>query len=1272
MTQQTRGHGGHSHSHHHHHDNNDAGVRITRIGLYSNLGMAIAKGVGGYVFNSQSMIADAWHSLTDLASDILTLATVSWSLKPPTERFPMGFGKVESLGSLGVSSMLLFGGLFMCMSSCQSLYAHFFLDPAAAAELLEHAHLHGHSHSHAFEGPSLHAAWLAAGTVAIKEWLYHATMKVARERKSSVLASNAVHHRVDSLTGIVTLAAILGANFLQDATWLDPVGGLLISLLVIRAGWGNTLSALFELADKSIDDEVKKSVRKQVVKGLMGVTESQEIELRDVSGIKSGQNYLIDLELAVPNMWTVEDCRGVEDAVRTQVGAKVRGVRRVRVRFVPKELAATEKPFDEFIPGDSDLTVLSDAKVDFDADFGSKYGITKGVLTNPAEGEVFAPVAMWLEALDLVLDRLQAKNTPLSRIRGISGSCQQHGSVYWSHEAEALLSTLRPERSLVDQLNPGAFSHPYAPNWQDHSTQAECDLFESRIGSPEKLAEVTGSSAHHRFTGTQIMRLRRKLPDMYAATSRISLVSSFLASLFLGSVAPMDISDACGMNLWDIPSNSWSAPLLDLVAGGGGGDDVAIELKRKLGDVRQDGGGSMGSISTYFQSRYGFSKECQIAPFTGDNPATILALPLRPGDAIVSLGTSTTFLMITPIYKPDPSYHYFNHPTTPGQYMFMLCYKNGGLAREKVRDVLPKADGGGGGGDAWETFNKCVMNTPPLDVEDPGRDKAKLGLYFYLPEIVPNIKAGTWRYACNASDGSGLEEVEEGWAVEKDARLIVESQALSMRLRSQKLVEKHDSDLPAQPRRVYLVGGGSLNPAIARVMGDVLGGVDGVYKLDVGGNACALGGAYKAVWALERGAGETFDELIGKRWKEEGAIQKVDDGYRQGMFEQYGTSVCCNAVQSHSTQNTVVYAVIQLPLGFIYERAFLRKKHQSPFVQRASLFEDFVIRCVRYAFANIKPNIGRVFLSKEVALRFLSWRMFRHGYLHPPIYWHEYHDAEDSFRGIWLVKNPMYKPDLVIYYAHGGGFSMGSSYFYLEFLMSWMSLLMSSGYLNPAIFALEYTLVPDASFPTQVHETIKGYAHVISVIGDSAGVVVSGDSAGATLMLILLLRIADGSAEANKGLKNRHCRLGNPGMAVLISPWTTLTSWRHKNTSSDYLNVKELHRYGLQFAGNNISKNDPLVSPGNCKDLDWWSRASPSRGFFVAYGKEEVLAPEIENLVQVLQKAGVVVESKGEPGGIHAWPVASLFLSSTHDERLKGLRAITENISQRVGSLGLR
>ena len=178
-------------------------------------------------------------------------------------------------------------------------------------------------------------------------------MKVARERKSSVLASNAIHHRVDSLTGIVTMAAILGANVFENAAWLDPVGGLLISIMVVNAGFFNTKESLYELADQSLDDEVKGSVRKQAHRALANVSEGHEAELRDISGVKSGQNYLVDIEMAVPGAWTINDVKELEDAVRMQVGSKVRGVRRLRVRFVSQEQPT--RKFDEFISGQEAL-----------------------------------------------------------------------------------------------------------------------------------------------------------------------------------------------------------------------------------------------------------------------------------------------------------------------------------------------------------------------------------------------------------------------------------------------------------------------------------------------------------------------------------------------------------------------------------------------------------------------------------------------------------------------------------------------------------------------------------------------------------------------------------------------------------------------------------------------------------------------------------------------------------------------------------------------------
>jgi divalent metal cation (Fe/Co/Zn/Cd) transporter len=178
-------------------------------------------------------------------------------------------------------------------------------------------------------------------------------LKVAKERKSSVLASNAYHHRVDSLTAFVALLMIAGSNYLTNASWLDPVGGLLISIMVVQAGWGNTRMALLELADVGIEDEMKQNVHRAATKALSEINTSgdSEVELRSVQGIKAGQNYLIDLELAAPGSWTVDQTRGVEDVVRERIGAKVRGVKRVRVRFVSKESGQTDY-MDEFIGPD--------------------------------------------------------------------------------------------------------------------------------------------------------------------------------------------------------------------------------------------------------------------------------------------------------------------------------------------------------------------------------------------------------------------------------------------------------------------------------------------------------------------------------------------------------------------------------------------------------------------------------------------------------------------------------------------------------------------------------------------------------------------------------------------------------------------------------------------------------------------------------------------------------------------------------------------------------
>ncbi|KGQ01223.1 hypothetical protein PAAG_12081 [Paracoccidioides lutzii Pb01] len=470
----------------------------------------------------------------------------------------------------------------------------------------------------------------------------------------------------------------------------------------------------------------------------------------------------------------------------------------------------------------SDLRVVHIAIFDFDAD-SHGFPMKNGVQTNEAEHEVFAPVAMWLQALDGVLLQLKRQGLDFGRVCAISGAGQQHGSVYWNGKAERVLASLDAGEGLEGQVAT-ALSHPFSPNWQDASTQRECDEFDEVLGGSGELAEVTGSKAHHRFTGPQILRFQRKYPDAYKKTSRISLVSSFLASLFLGKIAPIDISD-------------------------------------KLGDVPDDGGIHLGKINRYFVDRYSFNPDCVIIPSTGDNPATILALPLRPGDAM-----------------------------------------NGGLAREQVRDAINEKlaktttinnnnnNIGTTPSNPWHNFDKAIHQLPTAGQRTES-DPMKLALYFPKPEIVPNIPRGEWHFTYNPGTKT-LTQSQDGWDRPlDDARAIVESQMLSLRLRSLALLYSPSPDLPAQPRSVYLVGGGSRNRAIPKVAGEVLGGVEGVYKLDVGENACALGAAYKAVWAMEKGEGQRFEELIEERWREGEFVERIARGYWGKVFGRFGRAL---------------------------------------------------------------------------------------------------------------------------------------------------------------------------------------------------------------------------------------------------------------------------------------------------------------------------------------------------------------------------------------------
>lgn len=249
--------------------------------------------------------------------------------------------------------------------------------------------------------------------------------------------------------------------------------------------------------------------------------------------------------------------------------------------------------------------------------------------------------------------------------------------------------------------------------------------------------------------------------------------------------------------------------------------------------------------------------ECTIAPFTGDNPATVVALS-TPGDAILSLGTSTTFLLSIPPSDSAPkrftTSHLLSHPTTIDAHIAMLCYKNGGLAREQVRDAY--ADG------HWTQFNALVEQTP---VGNAGY----IGFYFPLPEIIPPSVQGSFFFHTNPSLSPCEVHPVTDAEMPRTAhpRAILESQFLSIRSRIRAIMP-HDA---APLQRLVVCGGSSANPVIRQLAADVFG----MRVFVAGQEGAAEGGAQLARyawWRAQNGGTGTFEELraadvVGERMK---------------------------------------------------------------------------------------------------------------------------------------------------------------------------------------------------------------------------------------------------------------------------------------------------------------------------------------------------------------------------------------------------------------------
>ncbi|GMF09686.1 unnamed protein product [Phytophthora lilii] len=470
--------------------------------------------------------------------------------------------------------------------------------------------------------------------------------------------------------------------------------------------------------------------------------------------------------------------------------------------------------------------VVYESSFRFDERF-PQYGTDNGVLRT-GENEVVIPSLMFVESLDAIMEDLAKSAVDVAKIKSVSGSAQQHASVYWSKGfslCASLDAAAEVATSLVEAMKKqeqSAFYLPNGPSWMDSSTTRYCSELQAAVGGADRVAEISGSRAYERFTGNQIAKRIHEDPAFLEKCGRIALVSSMLTSLLCGDYTPIDDSDGSGMNLLDVRERVWSPELVKATAKYSSSANAPDKLKEALGSQVTRAYSSVGAIHAYFQKKYGFAADCKVIPFSGDNPCTLAGIGLsQPGDVGVSLGTSSTLFAVVPTEAARFSGkegHFFCNPIDPNTIMAMICFKNGSLTRQEVRDRRAGA--------SWEKFEELMQTSK-------AGNGGTTAFYYQDPEITPStLKADVVGF-----DASGARTDITLAPPEVEVRAVVESQFLSLRLHAEKLgVNK--------PQRLIVVGGASANKCMLQVLANVFN--TPVYRLTCASNSAALGGAFRA------------------------------------------------------------------------------------------------------------------------------------------------------------------------------------------------------------------------------------------------------------------------------------------------------------------------------------------------------------------------------------------------------------------------------------------
>lgn len=263
--------------------------KVTWIGLFINVALAVLKFIVGFLGASQAVIADAVHSLSDMVTDFSVILGVRYWSAPPDEDHPYGHRKIEAIITVLIGATLVIVALGLGYKALSSIHEVHIRQTAWIA----------------ITGPVL--------SIILKEILYHWTVIVGTRVKSTAVIANAWHHRSDALSSVPAVIAVAASAMNPDWAFIDHVGALIISVFILKVSWDIMSPSLSELADRgaSLKDCSRIEKISMNVDGVRGV---HAIRTR-----KCGESLFVDLHVVVDPEISVREGHNISEDVKEKL-----------------------------------------------------------------------------------------------------------------------------------------------------------------------------------------------------------------------------------------------------------------------------------------------------------------------------------------------------------------------------------------------------------------------------------------------------------------------------------------------------------------------------------------------------------------------------------------------------------------------------------------------------------------------------------------------------------------------------------------------------------------------------------------------------------------------------------------------------------------------------------------------------------------------------------------------------------------------------------------